>query len=280
MVEWIYHRYFYLEGSNMKKNIRILVLVTYITMVVINALANILPINGLLTGEVSASYPNLFAPAGFTFSIWILIYILLGIYTFYQLGIVNKGDSVSDRLLDRVGIVFSISSIANTIWIFAWHFRLIFLSMVLMVVILISLIIIVNDIRKENLTLREKFFVKLPFSVYFGWITVATIANATTLLVSWDWNGFGAPDSVWMFIIVLVGAAIGVLTILRNRDIPYGLVIIWAYLGILVKHLSSSGFAGRYHGVIIAVIVSIVAVIIAEIFVISRNMNKKSIKYL
>lgn len=146
----------------MKKMIRVLTLITFILMVVVNALANILPINGIGTGAVSDSYPNLFAPAGITFAIWGLIYLLLAGYSFYQLGKHNKTGEVSNELLNKIGVVFSVSSIANTIWIFTWHYRIIALSMVLMIIILVCLAIIVSAIRKETLNTKEKIFVKLP----------------------------------------------------------------------------------------------------------------------
>ena len=109
----------------MKKTIRGLTLITFILMVVVNALANILPINGIGTGAVSDSYPNLFAPAGITFAIWGVIYLLLAAYTVFQLGLFKKNRSMSDALMNKIGVVFSISSIANTVWIFSWHYGII-----------------------------------------------------------------------------------------------------------------------------------------------------------
>ncbi|MEN6635762.1 MAG: tryptophan-rich sensory protein [Clostridiaceae bacterium] len=255
----------------MKKSIQALAAATFILMVVVNALANILPINGIGTGAVSDSYPNLFAPAGITFAIWGVIYLLLAAYTVFQLGLFKKNRSMSDALMNKVGVVFSISSIANTVWIFSWHYRIIVLSMVLMLIILVCLAIIVSAIRKESLSLIEKIYVKLPFSIYFGWITVATIANLTTLLVSVGWNGFGLSQSVWAVAIIAIGAIIGIVTILRNKDYPYGLVILWAYAGIVIKHVSTSGFNGMYPAVIITTITAMVLVVVAEVIAITKK---------
>ena len=255
----------------MKKSIQALAAATFILMVVVNALANILPINGIGTGAVSDSYPNLFAPAGITFAIWGVIYLLLAAYTVFQLGLFKKNRSMSDALMNKVGVVFSISSIANTVWIFSWHYRIIVLSMVLMLIILVCLAIIVSAIRKESLSLIEKIYVKLPFSIYFGWITVATIANLTTLLVSVGWNGFGLSQSVWAVAIIAIGAIIGIVTILRNKDYPYGLVILWAYAGIVIKHVSTSGFNGMYPAVIITTIMAMVLVVVAEVIAITKK---------
>lgn len=249
----------------MKNKIKIIVVLTFITMIVVNVLANALPINGMNTGVVSDSYPNLFAPAGITFSIWGIIYIMLALYSFYQLGIINKKDTLSSEVLDKIGIIFSISSVINTIWIFTWHYQIIILSMILMIGLLVSLIKIVDLIKAQTLSRREKFFVKVPFSIYFGWITVATIANATTLLVSLNWNGFGIPESIWAALVIVVGAVIGILTILNNKDYFYGLVIVWAYFGIIIKHTSL--FESQYPLVIVMAAVCIASVLVTDIFV-------------
>jgi hypothetical protein len=248
-----------METKQLETPIKITVAVTYLIMIVVNAMANILPINGIDTGAVSDSYPNLFAPAGLTFSIWGVIYLLLAGYTLYQFGFFQGDKSkVKTELLRKVGIVFSISSVVNAAWIFSWHYRMIGLSVILMLALLLSLIYINQTILKEQLDQKEKLFIRLPFSVYFGWITVATIANITTLLVDIGWNGFEISESIWTILIIIIGLAIGAVTMIRNHDIAYGLVIIWAYAGILIKHMSQDGFAGQYSGIITTVIACIV----------------------
>ncbi|RSD35385.1 MAG: hypothetical protein CI953_187 [Methanohalophilus sp.] len=259
--------------------IKITTTITFSVMVIANALANILPINGITTGQVSDSYPNLFAPAGWTFAIWGLIYLLLAGYTLHQLGVFqNTAHSVKNGLLNKIGILFSISSIANTAWIFAWHYQIIPLSMLLIVVILICLILINQRINKEQLSATEKLFIRLPFSVYFGWITVATIANATTLLVSLNWQGFGLTEPTWAVIVIILGFLIGAVTMLKNRDIAYGLVIVWAYAGILSKHISPDGFGGQYPVVINSTILCIGLLLLSEVYLlISQKRNIEEI---
>lgn len=252
----------------MKKTVAL----TFLIMVAVNALANILPIGGKNTGQISDSYPNLFAPAGLTFSIWGLIYLLLAGYTVYQLGLFQKEKSIlRDGLLTKVGVLFSISSAANAIWIFAWHYEILTASMMLMVVILVCLILINQILSKETLPPSEKLFVRLPFSVYFGWITVATIANATTLLVSTGFDGLGMTDAAWTVIMIFAGALIGTATMLRNRDAAYGLVIIWAYAGIIIKHTSAAGFDGQYPQVIAAAGICIALLAISGAYILIRG---------
>lgn len=241
-----------MKKGGVKPATKILVLLSFILMVTVNALANSLPINGQNTGQVSDSYGNLFAPAGLTFAIWGLIYLFLAIYTIYQFGLFQKG-SQTDRgpLMEAIAPFFILSSLVNAVWIFAWHYELIGVCLVLIAGMLVLLIKINLIIDKETLTNKEKFFIKIPFSIYFGWTTVATIANATVLLVALGWNGFGVSEVMWTVIILLVGAAIGILTMRTRRNIPYGLVLIWAYGGILLKHISPDGFAMAYMPVIV-----------------------------
>ena len=242
-----------------RKPVQALVALTYLVMIGTNFAANALPLNGRRTGEVSDSYPSLFTPAGFTFSVWGVIYLLLGMHVLYQLGLFRgRPDTAADSaLLNRVGVLFSISSLANTAWVFAWHYDHIGLSAVLVVVILVCLALIVGTLNRTDLTGRQRAYVGVPFSVYFGWTTVATVANITVLLVSLGWDGFGWPDSVWAVIIVLVAMVIGTVTMLRNRDLAYGLVLIWAYVGILFRQTSADELACRYPAVIAAVIGSV-----------------------
>ena len=250
-------------------SVKALVSVTFIAMITMNVLANALPLNGRNTGEVSNAYPSLFTPAGVTFSIWSLIYLLLGAHVLYQLGLFRDGPETPEQSarLNRVGILFAISSLTNTAWIFAWHYDYIALSAVLTSVILICLALISITLRDANLVGRQRWLVGLPFSVYFGWATVATVANITVLLVKYKWDGFGLPESTWAVIIVGVAMAIGTVTMVRNRDVAYGLVLIWAFGGILLRQVSSAGLDGRYPQVIAAVIVSLVIFVIAEVLV-------------
>jgi cell division protein FtsW (lipid II flippase) len=251
--------------------IKILVALTYLVMVATNVAANALPLNGRGTGEISEAYSNLFTPAGVTFSIWGVIYLLLGAHVLYQLGLFrDRPDTPADvALLNRVGLLFALSSLTNTAWIFAWHYDLIPLSAVLLITIFVLLALIVTTVRRANLTGRRRWFIGVPFSVYFGWSTVAVVANITVLLVYLKWDGFGIADSTWAVAIILVAMAIGTATILRNRDVAYGLVLIWAYVGILTRQTSE--LAGQYPMIIAAVVASLLVYLVAEGMVLRRG---------
>jgi hypothetical protein len=250
------------------KVIPILSALSFILMVTVNALANILPINGNSSGEVSDAYPNLFAPAGLTFAIWGLIYLLLIGYILYENDIIKDKSRQSPESTRRIGQYFIISSLANSVWIFSWHYRQLPLSLILISVILLSLIAIHLELQKLVLTTKQKFFLKLPFSIYFGWLTVATIANVTTLLASLHFKGFGIPEPYWMVVVLLVSLAITGTVVLKSKDAAYGAVIVWAYAGILNKHLSTApGFGSAYPIVILTVGLCIAAIVVAIIMI-------------
>lgn len=219
---------------------KILAVVAYVAMVVVNYLAVTLPLAGRDTGAISDKYPNLFVPAGYTFSIWGLLYTLLGAYTVYQLA------SEKNSLAARINKLFIVNAALNIGWLFSWHHEIMWLSVLIMLGLLFTLIWINGLTQTGASTKPERWLVRLPFSAYFGWITVATIANITAWLVSIKWGGFGLPESLWAILVLLVGAAIGSWRMLRDRSIAYGLVLMWAYGGIVAKHVSERGFAGQY----------------------------------
>lgn len=252
--------------------IKILLPLAYVAMVTVNFLANSLPINNTTPGQVSDAYPNLFAPAGFTFSIWGLIYLFLGLYVIYQLGLFKKikVDENLQKIYDKVGLYFILSSLANLLWIFAWHYDFIGLALLLIISMLVCLIKIADTLRLQKLKTIDFWLLKIPFSLYFGWITVATVANVVVFLVSINWQGFGLSDITWLVVVLIVATMIGLIRTLYDRNIIYGFVLIWAYFGILSKHLANDGFAGMYPTAIIVLIVSMVLFLGANILVLTK----------
>lgn len=249
--------------------IKIFTAFTFIAMVVVNGLANSLPINNRSTGQISDAYPNLFAPAGLTFSIWGIIYLLLTGFVLYQF---TQASLAKKDLLSKINPLFIATSLANICWIFTWHYDYIGFSVLLMTILLTCLIKIADLLRTEQFSSLEKLLIRAPFSVYFGWITVATIANITVFLVSIGWNGFGIADFIWTSIILFVGALIGIMRMLKDRNIPYGLVLVWAYLGILLKHVSAQGFAGQYP----VIIGTVIACLVLFVFFIAKLKSLKT----
>ncbi len=251
-----------------------LMLFFYVAMVGINGLANALPLNGVGTGEVSDSFPNLFTPSGITFAIWGLIYTLLLGYVTYHFFIHEDDLANKEKDLLRLGSYFVFSSVINMLWIFAWHYGFIVWSTVLMLVFLVLLVLARFTIVRMPLRGRERLLILLPFSIYFGWVTVATIASVTATLVYLGWGAWGMSESLWTVIILLVGVFVGGITMLNFRDGAYGLVFLWAYAGILLKHVSASGWAGQYPDVITAVSLSLGAFFFLEVYLAKKALSR------
>jgi len=249
----------------------ILNLLGFLGTIIINILANALPINNKTTGALSDQYPNLFVPAGLTFSIWGLIYILLAIFIIYQLRIAIRKDTQQTSFLEIIGPYFFISSIANIGWIFAWHYEMVSLALILMLLILGCLIAIYVrlNIGKAAATKSEKYLVHLLFSVYLGWITIATIANVTALLVDLSWGKFGLGEQFWAVAVIAVGIAIALSILFTRKDIFYCLVVDWALLGILIKRLAIDGVPDN--NVIIITIVGLVLISAGIIIQVKRK---------
>lgn len=209
----------------------------YIAMILINALANILPLNGQQTGEISDRFPVYFVPAGYVFAIWGLIYVLLGAFVIYQ---ALPSQRANERLR-RIGFLFALSCVLNGIWIFCWHYNLFPLSLVVMVALLGTLITIYQrlNIGLEAISTAEAWLIHIPFSVYLGWISVATVANASDVLYYLGWNGQPLPPQIWAALIVVVVSALTVYLLRERRDVAYSLVIVWAFVGIFVKQMDT-----------------------------------------
>ncbi|MFX0173397.1 MAG: tryptophan-rich sensory protein [Candidatus Hodarchaeota archaeon] len=241
-----------------KRNILIIGnLVTLFLTLIMNFLSNVLPLNGKTAGELSDSYPNLFVPAGYVFAIWGIIYVFLIIFGIYQALPQNK----DKRFQENISFYFIILNLANATWLLFWHFEYVLLSLLTMLVLLFSLIMIylrlgigVNQVERN-----EKLAVHTLFSIYLGWITVATVANVTALLVSLSWDGLGINEEIWTWIVLAIATAIVLTVIVTRRDIVYGLVPVWAFIGVLVKQLNNSPsvaiVAGLFAGIIFIVLV-------------------------
>ena len=219
----------------MKDTLRqVFVILTVLATLIVNVLANVLPLNGLNTGQISDRFHVYFVPAGYVFSIWGVIYIGLIAYAVYQ-ALPSRRKNPSLR---QTGYLAALSGLANITWLFLWHYEQFPLTLVAMLVLLGSLIAIYLrlDIGRKRASLAEIWAVRIPFSIYLGWITVATIANVTSVLDYAKWNGFGILPETWMMIILAVVLVIAALVSLTRRDLAYNLVILWALAGIAIKH--------------------------------------------
>ncbi len=204
-----------------------------IATIVVNGLANALPLNGQTTGEISDRFQVYFVPAGYVFSIWGLIYVGLILFGIYQAA---PAQADNPRLV-RVGYLFALSCLANIGWLFLWHYEQFVLTVVAMLALLGLLIAVYLrlEIGRAPVSSAERWMVRVPISVYLGWVSVATIANVTTTLDYLNWGGWGISDQLWAVIMLAVGAVLAWAVGLTRGDLAYVLVFVWAYVGIAVK---------------------------------------------
>lgn len=248
-----------------KKFLQWLNIITFIATVLINYLATGLKLGGYNTGELSDLIPNLFVPIGLTFTVWAVIYFFLSGFSVYQGRDLFKETKMDMPYLNKIGYYFIISNIANSVWIFLWHFRLVPLSLVFMVIILLTLIMIYLrlGIGKSNVSRAEKIWVHVPFSIYLGWITVATIANVTAVLVtSGIADGVTSANliaEIWTILVIIVAVIITYLMLWLRKDWVYSLVVLWASLGIYLKQ--STGNLTIAITALIAVIIVAVGIV-------------------
>lgn len=210
--------------------------ILFILVIATNALANILPINGYNTGQISGFYPNYFVPAGFTFSIWGIIYLLLLNYSISFTYFTIRKNSFPEikKYLDAITPFYWATCILNASWILAWHYLQVGLSVLIMLAFLYCLIHLFLIMLKQAITFKPlyQFLLKTPFSVYLGWISVATIANITALLVSFKWTGFGVDPIYWTLLMITIAIGLSVYFIIQFKNIAYSLVVVWALWGI------------------------------------------------
>jgi translocator protein len=212
---------------------QILNIIAFIAVVGVNGLANSLPINNQTTGAISDAYPVMFTPAGYVFSIWGLIYLGLLAFVIYQALPAQR----ENPRLERIGYWFVWSCLFNIIWIFLWHYELLALSVVVMAGLLISLIVIYLrlEIGRTRVSTGEGLLVRLPFSIYLGWISVATIANVSVFLYDLGWDGFGTTEQIVTVVMLAIGSLLGLIMVARHREVAYPLVLAWAFAGIVVR---------------------------------------------
>jgi benzodiazapine receptor len=212
-----------------------------------NALANILPINGYNTGQVSAFYPNYFVPAGFTFGIWGIIYLLLMGYVICSLlSPLPSFPENARRLVVKTSPYFLVTCILNASWIVAWHYLYLGLSLFIMLAFLVTLIALFLAINKSKSELRPfyRFWIYHPFVVYLGWISVATIANVTALFVGIGWQGEPFAATTWSAVLITIALLLGVILVGVKKEPAYGFVLAWAFFGIYSSQLKDATMVG------------------------------------
>ncbi len=205
-----------------------IMVIALISVITVNALANILPLNNQTTGEISNRLPVLFTPAGYVFSIWSVIYVLLIVWL---VGMWKKRQQ-DDVNYTKRSTLFIISCVLNIAWIYLWHYEKFLFTVVVMIGLLITLVLLYRTFPDSDNSIQSR----LPISVYLGWISVATIANISYVLTYYEWNGWGLSDPLWAVIMMTIGTALALHIRYHHFDIAYVFVFIWAFIGIAVRN--------------------------------------------
>lgn len=218
--------------KTLSKTVQIMNVAAFVAVLTVNFLSNVLPLNGRTAGEISDALPSYFTPAGYTFSIWGLIYTALLGFIIYQALPAQR----NNPLTQKIGWLFVVTSVFNAAWLFAWHFGYYALSVLIMASFLVTLIVIYRrlNIGRPNpaLSMGDKLLVQFPFSIYLGWITVATIANVASVANYLGWGGFGIAEPTWAAIMMLVAVVVAGLLLFNRRNVSYAGVLVWALFGI------------------------------------------------
>lgn len=211
----------------------LLVWIVLIGTVVVNGLANVIPFNNITTGEVSDLYPTAFTPANYVFGIWGVIYVGLFLFALYQ----SQDKYNDDARMNQLGTWFITGNLANTGWLVLWHYQIILPTIALMGALLVTLILSHLTAYSMKGDYKLYWMVKVPISVYLGWISVATIANAAVVLTQLGFTGAPLEPILWTIIMMAVATGLAIAMLVRHQDWAYGSVIVWAIIGIVMKHL-------------------------------------------
>lgn len=221
---------------------QVTVVLSFVVTLVVNWLATTGVLGGLTTRDIATRYPIYFLPANFTFGIWGIIYLALGAYTVYQ-ALPSQREQPRQR---AVGWLVALTGLFNSLWLVTFQNTLFAASMVAMLALLATLIVIYTrlDVGRVPVSAKTRALVTLPMSLYLGWITVATIANASYVLFDAGWGGFGIAGAMWAVIMLLVATALTLVIVATRRDIAYLLVVVWAFYGIWVRQAETQVVAG------------------------------------
>jgi len=241
--------------------------VVLISVLIVNGLSESLPIGGNSTVQIVARYNIYFLPAGYVFSIWGLIYAALIGFTIYQ-ALPSQRDN---PLVERIGWLFVLTGIGNIGWLFAFHYLQFALSEVPMLLLLAALIAIYTrlNIGIAKVSRREWWLLHFPFSLYLGWISVATIANTTFMLFDAKWNGFGISADTWGVIMLIIGAALAAIMVVRRGDVTFAFVVAWAFAGVL----SRFNLSGPSSITTTAGILALICVVLAVGYLVTRRLT-------
>jgi hypothetical protein len=221
---------------------RIVAVLSLVAALVLNELANRLPLGGYTPVELSAMYPNYFVPAGVAFSIWGIIYLGLIVWAGVQFMPSRR------RLGKRLAPLFALSSALNAAWVLVWHQQWSTLSVVVMFGLLATLVRIQRLLFRQGigpLTWPGAGLARWTFGIYVGWVLVASVLNVTVFLVGlgWTWDLPSALPAA--FVIIPVAAVVGGFVLYTFRNPWIGFALAWGLSGIALNRWTEHPSIGK-----------------------------------
>lgn len=225
----------------MKKTLQISNIIGFILVIIVNALGGSGNLNGTSIADISNANPNLFTPAGYAFSIWGFIYLLLLGFIIYQSRSLFKPVR-DDEFILRTGWWFTLSCFANIMWIIFWVYGFMDFSILAIFVLLFSLLMIVMKNRMElwDAPISVIAFLWWPFVFYSGWVTVASIANVSAYLTSINWDALGYSEVSWAVTMIIIAGIINLAVTWQRNMREFALVGAWALIAISVANWDTS----------------------------------------
>jgi hypothetical protein len=211
-----------------------LTLAAIVSTFVVNVLSNIYPLNGMNIGDISNTEfaDVLITPANYAFAIWGVIYLGLFGFGIYQLLPAQR----SREPLNTIRAWVIVACVAQIAWVYLFLMRFFWGSVVAMLAILISLIGVYLQRPQLERSRGDRWLIKVPFSIYLGWISVATVVNVATALYSVNWTGGGISPQIWTVAMLVVSGAIALILLWQRYDIAFAGVLIWAAVAIALRH--------------------------------------------
>ena len=221
----------------MKKTLQIANGFFLVFTIIFNYLSNTGIFNGKTIANVSNQFHNLFTPAGYAFSIWGVIYILLIGFVFYTgKSLFKPENNKADSFVEKIGWWFVISCLANCAWIITWLYGFTGASVIVLLISFIALLKILLIAIKYNSSAAQKWFINIPFQIYAGWVSVALIAATAAWLTKIKWDGFGISEINWTIILISIASLIH-LFMTWKKDAPvFAFVGTWALVAIAIAN--------------------------------------------
>jgi hypothetical protein len=260
------------------KNIRLLAIINFWAFLIHLAfvyLTQTKEINDINVAEISDRHETLFTPAPFTFAIWGLIYFLLLILCIYHIFTAFKypANHPANVHTHRLGGLFIFCNLITAAWLYCWTHEWLGFSLALIAFQLILLIAMNGRlyIYDRESSAASKIFTQAPLSIWFAWICIATIASAAVYMNASDWSGWGLTPVRWTEIMLGLAIFVGISVVLGRRNIFFGLVVLWALCGIILKR--TRGGAPDYPGIVLVAELGLVLMGIVCLVQLARNIT-------